>query len=77
MIRPDPDFPASFAQARERFLAAQDAFDPLDPPPPPDPRIATGRWSSLAASELERRDDLRRVARLVDVGRRQGRGPHA
>ena len=57
-------YDALYRRVRERFLAAQDAFDPLDPPPPPDPRIATGRWSSLAASELERRDDLRRVARL-------------
>ena len=55
----------ALAQVRRRFLAAQDAFDAADDAPPlPDPRMPAGRWSGLAASQLDQRDDLRRVARL-------------
>jgi predicted RecB family nuclease len=58
-------YDALFRRTRARFLAAQNAFSPEHPPELPEPNVQTGRWSSLAASELLQRDDLRLVARLT------------
>lgn len=58
-------YDALYRRTRTRFLAAQARFDPKQPPALPGPREATGRWSTLAANELMRCDDLRLVARLT------------
>ena len=64
LILPVANFAALYRRTRDRFLAAQDAFTPGGMPDLPDGTHSLGRWSSLAASELLRRDDLRQVARL-------------
>ena len=58
-------FDALYRRTRDRFLAAQRAFDPAAMPDIPSPSQPTGRWSSLASALLEARDDLRLVARLT------------
>ena len=58
-------YDALYRRTRQRFLDAQQAFDPTAFPPPPAGAQPTGRWSGLAASELLRADDLRLVARLT------------
>ena len=58
-------YDALYRRTRARFLSAQDAFDASATPPElPAPRAPAGRWSGLAASQLELRDDLLLVARL-------------
>jgi predicted RecB family nuclease len=61
-------YAALYRHVRGRFLATQAAFDASRLPEPPAPTDNAGRWSGLAAAELEQKDDLRLVAGL---GRRQ------
>ena len=58
-------YDALYRRTRARFLEAQQTFDPAAFPPPPSGAQPTGRWSSLAASELLRTDELQLVARLT------------
>ena len=58
-------YDALYRRTRARFLAAQNRFDALAMPELPERNAPSGRWSSLAASELLKRDDLRLVARLT------------
>ena len=71
---PTAAYLAVYRRTRDRFLAAQAGFDPAAMPEPPAPRAPTGRWSGLAAAQLEERDDLRLVARL---SRKQAAGLQA
>ncbi|KAL1511143.1 hypothetical protein AB1Y20_005962 [Prymnesium parvum] len=57
-------YAAYYRHVKGRFLLAHSSFDPQAMPPPPSSGARAGRWSSLAAAELSRTDDLRLVATL-------------